>query len=59
MDRTVDLQLFRPERDALTPPAGMRDFSVRWTGFLTPTESGKYNLGLVGLDDTACGWTAS
>ena len=48
VDRTVDLQVFRPDADAVKPPEGMRDFSVRWTGFLTPTESGKYNLGLAG-----------
>src|SRR6185437_7832618 len=39
VDKTVDLQIFRPDADAITPPEGMRDFSVRWTGFLTPTES--------------------
>lgn len=48
VDKTVNLQVFRPDADAITPPEGMRDFSVRWTGFLTPTESGKYNLGLAG-----------
>jgi beta-glucosidase len=48
VDRTVDLQVFRPDADAVTPPEGMRDFSVRWTGFFTPKESGKYNLGLAG-----------
>jgi beta-glucosidase len=26
----------------------MKDFSVRWTGFLTPTESGTYQIGLTG-----------
>jgi beta-glucosidase len=48
VDRTVNLQIFRPDADAITPPEGMRDFSVRWTGFLTPSESGKYNIGLAG-----------
>jgi beta-glucosidase len=48
VDKTVNLQVFRPDADAITPPEGMRDFSVRWTGFLTPTESGKYNIGLAG-----------
>ena len=51
VDKTVDLQIFRPDADAITPPEGMRDFSVRWTGFLTPTESGKYNIGLAGSMD--------
>ena len=29
-------------------PAGMREFSTRWTGFLAPAESGTYQIGLVG-----------
>ena len=48
VDKTVDLQLFHPDPAALTPPAGMKDFSVRWTGFLTPSESGTYQIGLAG-----------
>jgi beta-glucosidase len=47
-DKVVDLQLFHPEPSALTPPSGMKDFSVRWTGFLTPLESGTYQIGLAG-----------
>jgi len=47
-DAVVDLQLFHPGPHAVTPPPGMRDFSVRWTGFLTPAESGSYQLGLIG-----------
>ena len=26
----------------------MKDFSARWTGFLTPAESGTYQIGLTG-----------
>ncbi len=48
VDKVVDLQLFHPEPSALTPPSGMKDFSVRWTGFLTPAESGAYQIGLAG-----------
>ena len=48
VDKFVDLQLFHPDSSALTPPAGMKDFSVRWTGFLTPAESGTYQIGLAG-----------
>jgi beta-glucosidase len=48
VDQTVNLQPFHPEPSALTPPPGLRDFSVRWTGFLTPPESGSYQLGLIG-----------
>jgi len=47
-DPYVDLQLFHPDAHALIPPAGMRDFSVRWTGFITPTETGTYQIGLYG-----------
>ena len=48
VDKSVDLQLFHPDASAVTPPAGMKDFSARWTGFLTPTETGTYELGLTG-----------
>jgi len=48
VDQVVDLQLFHPDSTALTPPSGMKDFSVRWTGFLTPAASGSYQIGLAG-----------
>jgi beta-glucosidase len=48
VDKSIDLQLFHPYPSALTPPSGMKDFSVRWTGFLTPAESGTYQIGLAG-----------
>jgi beta-glucosidase len=48
VDPYVDLQLFHPDTHSLVPPAGMQDFSVRWTGFLTPPESGTYQIGLSG-----------
>jgi beta-glucosidase len=48
VDKYVDLQLFHPDSSALTPPVGMKEFSARWTGFLTPTESGTYQVGLEG-----------
>ncbi len=48
VDKVIDLQLFHPEPSALLPPSGMKDFSVRWTGFLTPAESGAYQIGLAG-----------
>jgi beta-glucosidase len=48
VDKTIDLQLFHPDATALLPPPGMKDFSARWTGFLTPTESGAYQVGLAG-----------
>jgi beta-glucosidase len=48
VDKAIDLQRFHPERSSIAPPAGMGDFSVRWTGFLTPDESGDYQIGTVG-----------
>jgi beta-glucosidase len=47
VDKIVDLQL-HSDSSALAPPDGMKDFSVRWTGILTPLESGAYQIGLVG-----------
>ena len=49
VDAYVDLQLtHHPDAHALPVPSGMKDFSVRWTGFLTPAESGTYQVGLMG-----------
>ncbi len=48
VDKAIDLQRFHPERSSIAPPPGMGDFSVRWTGFLTPDESGDYRIGNVG-----------
>jgi beta-glucosidase len=48
LDQAIDLQRFHPERSSIAPPPGMGDFSVRWTGFLTPDESGEYQIGNVG-----------
>ncbi len=42
VDPYVDLQLSHPDAHALPVPNGMKDFSVRWTGFLTPAQSGMY-----------------
>jgi beta-glucosidase len=48
VDKSIDLQVFHAEAGALDIPAGMKDFSVRWTGFLVPAESGDYEIGLTG-----------
>jgi beta-glucosidase len=48
VDEAIDLQRFHPERSSIAPPPGIGDFSVRWTGFLTPDESGEYQIGNVG-----------
>jgi beta-glucosidase len=47
-DAAVDLQLYQPDSHAIAPPAGMKEFSARWTGFVTPVESGTYQIGLLG-----------
>jgi beta-glucosidase len=48
IDAVLDLELFHPRPPAITPPPGMKDFSARWTGYLTPSESGSYQIGLIG-----------
>jgi len=49
VDPYVDLELtHHPDAHALPVPFGMKDFSARWTGFLTPAESGTYEIGLIG-----------
>src|SRR6201987_5371329 len=48
VDAVVDLQTLFPERDSIVPPAGLKNFAVRWTGYLTPDESGSYRIGLNG-----------
>jgi beta-glucosidase len=48
VDAAANLQVLNPEPAALTPPPGMKNFSVRWTGFVTPEESGSYQIGVVG-----------
>jgi beta-glucosidase len=48
VDPYVDLQTYHPDPHALPAPTDMKDFSVRWTGFLKPTESGTYQVGLMG-----------
>ena len=51
VDKTIDLQHVHPERSSIMPPPGIVDFSARWTGFLTPAESGEYEIGDVGSMD--------
>jgi beta-glucosidase len=54
VDKAIDLQRFHPEVSSIAPPLGMGDVSVRWTGFLTPDESGDYQIGDVG--SMSCLW---
>jgi beta-glucosidase len=48
VDPYVNIERYQPEAVAIAPPAGLTNFSARWTGFLTPRESGEYRLGLSG-----------
>jgi beta-glucosidase len=48
VDPYVDLQLGHANSHALPIPEGMKDFAVRWTGYLTPAETHTYQIGLVG-----------
>ncbi|HEV2396809.1 MAG TPA: glycoside hydrolase family 3 C-terminal domain-containing protein [Candidatus Sulfotelmatobacter sp.] len=47
-DPYVDLQMKHADSHALPLPSGMQDFSARWTGVLTPTQTGMYQIGLNG-----------
>ncbi|HSS96465.1 MAG TPA: glycoside hydrolase family 3 C-terminal domain-containing protein [Terriglobales bacterium] len=51
VDKSIDLNSFRPTRGATTPPPGMQNFSARWTGFLTANDTGDYQLGAFGVMD--------
>ena len=53
VDPIVNLQTFAFVRDpnAIPAPEGMKEFSVRWTGFLTPSETGTYQIGLAGSNE--------
>ena len=48
VDKNVNLQGLHADSSALVLPAGIADLAVRWTGFLTPAESGTYKIGLAG-----------
>jgi beta-glucosidase len=53
IDPIVDLQTFSlfSDAQAIPAPQGMKELSVRWTGFLTPPESGNYEIGLSGSNE--------
>ena len=48
IDPFAMIQPFHPESGALTPPPDAKNFSVRWTGYLTPEQSGNFRIGVVG-----------
>ena len=70
-DAYINLEPLPHGQDSLTQPPGLTDFSVRWTGFLTPTQSAMYRMfasgasnrlwldGKLVIDDMAAEGTAS
>ncbi|MGA7930129.1 MAG: glycoside hydrolase family 3 C-terminal domain-containing protein, partial [Candidatus Sulfotelmatobacter sp.] len=53
-DPRVDLRLapmFYADSEVVPLPTGMKEVSVRWTGFLTPDKTGSYKVGLIGSMD--------
>jgi beta-glucosidase len=43
-DAYINLEPLPHAQDSLTQPPGLTDFSVRWTGFLTPSQSAMYRI---------------
>jgi beta-glucosidase len=43
-DAYINLEPLPHDQDSLTQPPKLTDFSVRWAGFVTPTESASYRL---------------
>ncbi len=43
-DSYINLEPLPHGQNSLTQPPGLTDFSVRWTGFLTPTQSAMYRI---------------
>jgi len=43
-DRYINLESLPHDRDSLSQPSGLTDFSVRWTGYLTPNRSGDFRM---------------
>ena len=52
VDPFVNVDLSKhPKPHATKTPDGMKEFSTRWTGFLTPDKSGAYQIGLIGSNN--------
>ena len=43
-DGYINLEPLPHHQDSLTQPPGLTDFSIRWTGFLTPAQSAGYRM---------------
>jgi beta-glucosidase len=50
-DAYINLESLPHDQASLTQPPGLTDFSVRWTGFLTPSQSGNYRLFVSGYSN--------
>jgi beta-glucosidase len=50
-DAYINLEALPHDENSLTQAPGLTDFSVRWTGFLTPTESASYRLFVTGYSN--------
>ncbi len=49
VDNRANLEALPPDKDSLIQPPGLKEFSVRWTGFLTPEESADYQIEATGF----------
>jgi beta-glucosidase len=43
-DAYINLESLPHDKDSLTQPSGLTDFSIRWTGFLTAPQSAMYRM---------------
>jgi beta-glucosidase len=49
VDNRANLEALPPDKDSLIQPPGLKEFAVRWTGFLTPEESANYQIEATGF----------
>jgi beta-glucosidase len=49
VDNRANLESLPASKESLVQPPGLKEYSVRWTGFLTPEESANYQLEVTGF----------
>ena len=49
VDNRANLEALPPGKDSLIQPPGLKEFSVRWTGFFNPEESADYQIEATGF----------
>jgi beta-glucosidase len=49
VDNRANLESLPASKESLVQPPGLKEYSVRWTGFLTPTESANYQMEATGF----------